>query len=286
MVSIGGESPAHLKSIDSGTARPAADLTAASRRLKLRTGGIVMTDQPPQKHQNDIYGDDIALREGGSPAIPAATVVLLREAPELEVLMLHKSSSIAFGGMWVFPGGRIDPEDYPAGGDVDAAARNAAVRETREEAGIGSRPEDFVWFSHWTPPPSTPKRFATWFFAAVADEHVVSIDGGEIQNHQWLSPAMALSRHAAGEIDLAPPTWVTLYQLSRYPTMDRLLSHLRAAGPRYYETRLAKRNDGIRVAMWRGDAGYEGWDADAAGERHRLVMSPGGFVFENTVASY
>jgi len=247
-----------------------------------------MTEKPgtPVKHRNDIYGDDVAVREGGNPAIPAATVVLLRDTHELEVLMLHKTSSIAFGGMWVFPGGRVDPEDYPEDGDADIAARNAAVRETAEEAGIASRAEDFVWFAHWTPPPSTPKRFATWFFAAVADDHVVSIDGGEIQNHQWLSPAAALERHAAGEIDLAPPTWVTLYQLSLYPDAAALLARLRESGPRFYQTRLAKRADGVRVAMWVGDAGYETWDAECAGERHRLVMTPAGFVFENTIEIY
>jgi 8-oxo-dGTP pyrophosphatase MutT (NUDIX family) len=247
-----------------------------------------MTDavKPQAKHPNDIYADDIALRDGGNPAIPAATVVLLRDTPDLEVLMLHKSSSIAFGGMWVFPGGRVDPEDYPADGDPDSAARNAAVRETLEEAGIAARPEQFVWFAHWTPPPSTPKRFATWFFAAVADDHRVRIDGTEIQNHQWLSPALALERHAAGAIDLAPPTWITLYQLSQYPTIELLLDRLRQDGPRYYETRLAKRGDGVRVAIWHGDAGYAEWNADVPGERHRLVMSPGGFVFENTVAAY
>ena len=44
--------------------------------------------------------------------------------------------------------------------------------------------------------------------------------------------------------------------------------------------------DGKRVAMWHGDAGYDTWDADVAGERHRLVMAKGGFVFENTVETY
>jgi 8-oxo-dGTP pyrophosphatase MutT (NUDIX family) len=238
------------------------------------------------RHRNDIYADDISQREGGNPAIPAATVVLLRDAAALEVLMLHKASSIAFGGMWVFPGGRIDPEDYPQSGDVDLAARNAAVRETAEESGIRASADDFVWFSHWTPPPSTPKRFATWFFAARAGAHDVSIDGGEIQNHEWLTPRAALARHAAGEIDLAPPTWVTLHQLARYPTVEQVLAHLRSAGPRIYQTHLGKRSDGVRVAMWRGDAGYESWDADAEGARHRLVMTPGGFAFENTVEDY
>lgn len=95
------------------------------------------------KHRNDIYGDNP--ESGEAPPIPAATVVLLRMQGELEVLMLHKTSQIAFGGMWVFPGGRIDPEDYPADGDMDTAARNAAVRETREEAGIESGAGDFVF---------------------------------------------------------------------------------------------------------------------------------------------
>ena len=50
------------------------------------------------KHKNDIYGDDLAAPGEGTPAIPAATVVLLRDDPDPRVLMLHKTSKIAFGG--------------------------------------------------------------------------------------------------------------------------------------------------------------------------------------------
>jgi 8-oxo-dGTP pyrophosphatase MutT (NUDIX family) len=238
------------------------------------------------KHRNDSYGDDIEQRAGGSKAIRAATVVLLRDAPELEVLMLHKTSQVAFGGMWVFPGGRVDDEDYPADGDADTAARYAAARETREEAGIVAHPDDFVWFAHWTPPPSTPKRFATWFFAAAAEDHAVQVDGGEIQNHEWLRPSLALERHAAGLIDLAPPTWITLHQLSLYPSSDAALARLQTLPTKYFQTRLAQRADGVRVALWHGDAGYDRWDADVAGDRHRLVLCRGGFVFENSVETY
>ncbi len=243
-----------------------------------------MSDGP--KHKNDIYGDDLNAAGDGNPAIPAATVVLLKDDPEPRVLMLHKTSKIAFGGMWVFPGGRIDPEDHPEDGDLDAAARNAAARETMEEAGIPSKPEDFVWFSHWTPPPITPKRFATWFFAAAADGDEVTIDGGEIQDHEWLQPAHALERHAAGEIDLAPPTWITLHQLSLYDSTAEILEKLAGFETKVYETRISKDAEGIRVAMWAGDAGYESGDGTVAGERHRLVMKPDGFVFENTVEAY
>ena len=140
-----------------------------------------MPTDPATRHRNDMYGELEVDPAKAPPPVPAATVVLLRESPEVEVLMLRKNSRIAFGGMWVFPGGRIDPEDAAANGDPEGTARNAAARETREEAGIAAAPDDFVWFAHWTPPPSTPKRFATWFFAARAGEHSVSIDGGEIQ---------------------------------------------------------------------------------------------------------
>jgi 8-oxo-dGTP pyrophosphatase MutT (NUDIX family) len=238
------------------------------------------------KHSSDIYGDNIESQEETHPAIPAATVVLLRDAPTLEVLMLHKTSKISFGGMWVFPGGRIDPEDHPESGDMDQAARNAAARETREEAGLISAPDSFIYFSHWTPPPSTPKRFSTWFFASLAEGHDVEIDGGEIQDHQWLQPAEALQRHSAGEIDLAPPTWITLYQLSLAHNAQAALQRLSNNAPRVYETRLGKISDGTRVAMWHGDAGYEAHNPNAEGERHRLVMSAGGFQFENTVTEY
>jgi len=248
-----------------------------------------MADKKPRsddKHSSDIYGEDIESLEETSPAIPAATVVLLRDAPELQVLMLHKTSKIAFGGMWVFPGGRIDPEDHPEDGDIDQAARNAAARETLEEAGIIATADEFIYFAHWTPPPSTPRRFATWFFAARAEGHDVVIDGGEIQDHAWLNPTDALGRHAAGDIDLAPPTWITLHQLSLAANASDALDRLRTGEPKIFATRLGKRADGTRIAMWHGDAGYDDFDPDAAGERHRLVLATGGFVFENTVADY
>lgn len=97
-----------------------------------------------------------------APARPAATVMLLRDvpvaddAPAIEVFMLRRTGSAAFGaGMYVFPGGRVDPADgtteiarYCRGlDDATASARLgvrrggiafwiAAVRECFEEAGV------------------------------------------------------------------------------------------------------------------------------------------------------
>jgi len=227
---------------------------------------------------------------GLAPPIPAATVVILKDfgdAAGVEVLMLRKNSKIAFGGMWVFPGGRIDPEDYPTDGDVNVAARNAAARETMEEAGLASTADDFVLFAHWTPPATTPKRFATWFFATrtLIDEPI-TIDGGEILDHLWINPADALARHQAGEIDLAPPTWITLYHLALHGTGKEIIQHFDTQPHKVYQTRVVKNAEGVRVALWHGDAGYEHSNADVEGARHRLVLAESGFVFENTAENY
>src|SRR5690606_27496891 len=92
-----------------------------------------------------------------------ATVVLLRDtAVGPECLMLRKNSGQSFGGVWVFPGGRVEPGD----GDGIEGSRRAAVREAAEETGLVLDPAHLVPLAHWLPPPEAPKRFATWFFVA------------------------------------------------------------------------------------------------------------------------
>lgn len=97
-----------------------------------------------------------------APIAPAATLLLLRGCgTRLEVLMLRREAALKFmGGMWVFPGGRVDPSDCTPTAAAQAAEspatepglraldgsplpdalalglRIAACRETWEEAGI------------------------------------------------------------------------------------------------------------------------------------------------------
>ena len=86
----------------------------------------------------------------------AATVVIARDAhPQYEILMLKRTSTAVFaGGMYVFPGGMVDPADgepieaYASAPSVDQAGQTAAVgaqwpqfwlagiRETFEESGL------------------------------------------------------------------------------------------------------------------------------------------------------
>lgn len=205
--------------------------------------------------------------------VPAATVVLVRDgASGVETLMLRKNSKLAFGGMWVFPGGRIDDGDRVGAADAESAARRAAVREALEETGLEVPPDSFDWFAHWTPPAGAPRRFATWFFVGPAPAGIVTIDGGEIHDWAWMGASEALTRQAAGEVELAPPTWMTLDSLAAFPSVEALMVDARAREPAVYETVITRSDEGM-IAMWDGDAGYATADPTVAGRRHRLVMA-------------
>lgn len=104
----------------------------------------------PTFHRNDTAADPESV-----PVRDAATVLVVRDAPELEVLMVQRAGRMAFGAnAWVFPGGRVDRADAANAARIganltDATASEmigvdagglawwfAAVRETIEEVGV------------------------------------------------------------------------------------------------------------------------------------------------------
>lgn len=219
-----------------------------------------------------------------SQPIPSSTVILLRDTPSgLKVLLLRRNSEIAYGGSWVFPGGRIDENEYStADGDDLKAARLAAVRETKEEAGITIKDDDLLYFSHWTTPVIRPKRFSTWFFLAPVTDKAVQIDGGEIHAFEWHTPASALAAQAEKKIELPPPTFVTLTQLKPFVTVSQALAHFSAREPIQIQPTVIKTADGF-IYLYNDDAGYKDANPELPGARHRLVQPTTGdwqYIFE------
>lgn len=204
------------------------------------------------------------------PVRPAATVMLLRDTTDgLEVFMLRRTNAAAFaGGMYVFPGGRVDDSD----GEGDAAFALAAVRECFEECGVllardadgndivDGHPalahrhdvhdgnvdvrelaaahgltlslDDLVWMSHWiTPKGEAARRFDTRFFmvASPAGQHSRH-DDSETVASMWVRPAEALAAGGRGELQLMPPTVANLQFLSEHEDVDAAMAAARGVG--------------------------------------------------------
>ncbi|WP_082589956.1 NUDIX domain-containing protein [Agromyces sp. Soil535] len=228
----------------------------------------------------------------------AATVVLLRDGERgLEVLLAERPRDRgSFAGAWVFPGGAVDDADALGGSiDTEDAARRAAVRETREEIGLGLDRYDLVPFSHWTPPKGSPKQLRTTFFAVRVPDGEIRPAPGEVAAVEWLRPVDALDRHAAGAMTLWPPTWVTLHGLQRAASVDQALAELRSGDVKPYVGRFSE--DGTAI-LWQEDDEYEADrereandpavpdDApDAEGNQHRLMMDRLPWVYVNTMGA-
>ena len=126
----------------------------------------------------------------------AATVMLVRDAPELEVFMLRRNPESVFaGGAYVFPGGAVDADDRVLG--EDRRFWVAAVRETFEEAGVLlARTEDGRPFD------ATADALAelavdrlrllagSASFAAVLDAHAACVDlDALVPFARWITPS-------------------------------------------------------------------------------------------------
>lgn len=220
-----------------------------------------------------------------SDIFPAATVVLVRDGEQgLETLLLRRNKTVQFaGGSWVFPGGRIDKEDYRSDlEDIESASRLAAVREAKEEADMDIDDESLVYFAHWTTPPEAPKRFATWFYiATVGPGEMVTVDGSEIVEHRWYSPDQAIAAANNKDIEMMPPTFITLTELSEAANAADALSMYRERKVPEYLPKFTMTEKGICM-LYPGDAGYESGDQDAEGPHHRMWMLEEGWRFENS----
>ncbi|MBH25301.1 MAG: hypothetical protein CMH57_12790 [Myxococcales bacterium] len=245
--------------------------------------------------------------------VHASTVVLLREREEdgrPTVFLVKRHSKSGFmANAYVYPGGKLDPEDTTAeaasfctgltlAGAADALVVQgerleddaelspsealglhiAAIREMFEEAGVllahtasgelvsfadpdtearftahraalnagsmsmtdlaraeGLRfPLDTLrYFAHWITPVFERRRFNTRFYLARAPEGQEGLhDNREVVASAWWTPAEALRRYADGEIQLSPPTFRTLEDMSSYTSVDALIAGMtRAARP-------------------------------------------------------
>lgn len=216
---------------------------------------------------------------------PAATIMLGRDNNGVfEVLLLKRNKVLAFaGGLWVFPGGKIEADEIAQTNTDLEAAKLAATRETIEEANIFIEKEKLIFIRHWTTPAVEPRRFATWFFFAgiTTEKSTVTIDDSEIKKHLWINPQTALDKMVSSELAMLPPTFLNLQLIRKCNSVAEAEQKLKNIEPVFVLPVVSIANNNYTI-LYKGDAGYETANAKAEGARHRLVMQPSkrSIVFE------
>jgi 8-oxo-dGTP pyrophosphatase MutT (NUDIX family) len=241
---------------------------------------------------------------------PAATVILVREGEAgLEAFLLRRNRKASFmSNAFVFPGGKIDPDD--------GSAEVAAVRELFEEAGVlltdrplapdaqadwrrrllanevtfaallaaeGLRPDAtrLHFWSRWVTPSFEPKRFdASFYLAQLPPGQVPSFDDQETVEELWITPVAALARQADGSLRLPPPQVRTFHELAAAGTVAAAIaaSAVRAAAPVAICPRLLPPGAGpagiTLLFPWDADYARADGEGEAVGPGHILANPP------------
>jgi 8-oxo-dGTP pyrophosphatase MutT (NUDIX family) len=195
-------------------------------------------------------------------------------------------------GAHVFPGGRVDEADRtarpharflldpPRFADLrpteELAYRVAAARELEEEASVRVGVDDLIPMGHWVTPEIEIRRYDTRFFLTLMPPgQEARHDDGEVTELVWLTPDEAVARALRRELQLPPPTWITLRQLGRQPTLAGALEWARRTPvirlqPGFLEI------DDQKLLTLPGDPTFpaiDGWDAP---EETRFRLEKGG----------
>jgi 8-oxo-dGTP pyrophosphatase MutT (NUDIX family) len=211
---------------------------------------------------------------------PAATVVVMRDGPSgPEVLMVRRTRGASFmADAYVFPGGRVEPED----GEPPLSFARAAARELREEAAIDVPVAALVEFAHWITPSAEPKRFDARFFVAMAPANqVAKHDAVETVDSLWATPRELLERYGRGELKLPPPTLRNLEDLAPHGTVGEALEW---AGRRPFTAILPKlvpQGETLAIVLpW--DPEYDALPGEglAVEPAHPIARAPSRFVLE------
>lgn len=189
------------------------------------------------------------------PALPAASMVIIDDRPDLHVLVGKRRPGVFVGGLLVYPGGAVDPLDFEVGpmllpgaaapglSAAEAAAYlHAAVRESREEVGLWPDPSatldgaGFAAVGHWITPEDAPRRYDTRFFLARHPGGVEPrICDDELVDLWWERPTDTLDRLERGELEAIAPTVSFLTALSHYRNVEDVFAGTDRGVRREYE---------------------------------------------------
>ncbi len=160
-------------------------------------------------------------------------------------------------------GGVLDTSD-PAVARRFEAHRKAVNDQMRplldvcREEGLVLAADTVHFVSHWITPELAPKRFDTRFFVTAAPPgQVAHHDEGETIASIWVRPDDALARHAAGEIELLPPTIANLGSIASFRSTREVMEWASAVTDVPTILPIVLIEDGQLLVLRPGDDGYQ-----------------------------
>jgi len=103
--------------------------------------------------------------------------------------------------------------------------RKITLKEILKKEGLFLALNQLYHYAHWITPEARPMRFNTHFFVARYPEgQEASADKTETTEGVWMQPGQALEQNLLTSLVLSPPTLKTLEDLSRFSTIEEVIS--------------------------------------------------------------
>ncbi|MGC5625268.1 NUDIX hydrolase [Streptomyces albidoflavus] len=104
-------------------------------------------------------------------------------------------------------------------------AHELSFADFLDRRGLVLRSDLLGAWARWITPEFEPRRYDTWFFAAVLPAGQVTVEtSGEADRTEWARPADAAARYDRGELLMMPPTIATLRALLPYASVEEALA--------------------------------------------------------------
>ena len=141
--------------------------------------------------------------------------------------------------------------------DIAALDRTAPFAAQCKTRGLTLAGADVFVLAHWVTDRDLPRRFDVPFLVARMPEGQEPVaDEAEQFEPEWIRPADALTRHAAGKFFIIFPTIRTLERLQHYATVDAVLSACATERPLWTSCPRAGFLQGVEARYMEHEAAY------------------------------
>ncbi|UAL29492.1 NUDIX hydrolase [Nocardioides rotundus] len=133
---------------------------------------------------------------------------------------------------------------------VALEGRTLSMTDFLTRRGLVLRTDLLGAFAAWTTPVFEPKRFATWFFAAVLPEGQRTRDvSSESDQVMWVPAEDAVARVDQGDVFMLPPTYLSCLEVARLGTPEEVLAAIDGRVLEMFTPEVEERDGGFRLSI-------------------------------------